>query len=56
MYGPDFPLAEDALFRLKLRRATISEDTFEQLDAVHRKDYKKILEVYVNAVAWPEFA
>ncbi|XP_047196022.1 probable E3 ubiquitin-protein ligase HERC4 [Hippoglossus stenolepis] len=47
-YGPDCPFAQDPLFRLKLRRASISEDTFEQLDAVHHKDYKKRLVVFFD--------
>ncbi|XP_062246810.1 probable E3 ubiquitin-protein ligase HERC4 isoform X2 [Platichthys flesus] len=47
-YGPSCPFAQDALFKLKLRRASISEDTFEQLDAVLDKEYKKILEVFFD--------
>ncbi|XP_053282794.1 probable E3 ubiquitin-protein ligase HERC3 isoform X1 [Pleuronectes platessa] len=48
MYGLEHLLAEDPLFRLELRRASISEDTFEQLDAVHHRDYKKRLEVFFD--------
>ncbi|XP_062245637.1 probable E3 ubiquitin-protein ligase HERC3 [Platichthys flesus] len=46
--GLEHLLAEDSLFKLKLRRASISEDTFEQLDAVLHTDYKKRLVVFFD--------
>ncbi|XP_060933112.1 probable E3 ubiquitin-protein ligase HERC4 [Limanda limanda] len=46
--GLEHLLAEDSLFKLELRRASISEDTFEQLDAVLHEDYKKRLVVFFD--------
>ncbi|XP_060933111.1 probable E3 ubiquitin-protein ligase HERC4 isoform X2 [Limanda limanda] len=48
MLGLEDLIDEDPLFKLELRRASISEDTFEQLDAVHHEDYKKRLEVFFD--------
>ncbi|XP_062276633.1 probable E3 ubiquitin-protein ligase HERC4 [Scomber scombrus] len=42
-------LPEKLLFRLDLTKASVLEDTFEQLAAVDHSDYKKLLVVYFDA-------
>ncbi|XP_019960901.2 probable E3 ubiquitin-protein ligase HERC3 [Paralichthys olivaceus] len=48
VWGLNLLVPQDSLFRLDLRRASISEDTFKQLDAVHHSDYKKRLVVFFD--------
>ncbi|XP_018517718.1 probable E3 ubiquitin-protein ligase HERC3 [Lates calcarifer] len=43
-----FPRPQDVLFELHLRRASVLEDTFEQLAAAYHRDYKRPLVVYFD--------